>query len=482
MKNEPLWPESLVDQIVAKIHHPNYTKTYQRWSIQSRARDACQGWSWRAGWPGKAAIAVVISPAGGGQAPIRIPSLARAVMDCPLQVQCLMPRHGRRSQQNTPPAWFDACGREVSFMTPTYLRSLNCKVLGQMAKEAGVPGWHAMRKEELIQALVRAGRRKSGKKQSGSRGSRTGRGRSAARSQPSASEKSRRIQRFQSTQRLMKLLSSEANGRRRGTRDRLVVMVRGPFWLQVSWELTVKSVERAAAALGEHWHTARPILRLLSVPATGATEQLLRDIDIHGGVSTWYVDVQDPPGKYRVEIGYLADNGLFHSLSRSNVVTTPAPGARDELDHNWDEVAQNCDKIYAMSGGNEPHGSAGELRELFEERLRRPMGAPLVTRYGGGADGLRSSSQLEFSVDAELIVYGACSPGSHVTFKGEPLEVREDGTFTVRVALPDKRQVIPVAATSKDGVEQRTIVIAVERNTKFMETVIREPNEVANER
>ena len=52
---------------------------------------------------------------------------------------------------------------------------------------------------------------------------------------------------------------------------------------------------------------------------------------------------------------------------------------------------------------------------------------------------------------------------------GEPVKVRADGTFTMRLSMPDKRQVIPVVAASKDGTEERTIVVAVERNTKAME-------------
>jgi hypothetical protein len=37
--------------------------------------------------------------------------------------------------------------------------------------------------------------------------------------------------------------------------------------------------------------------------------------------------------------------------------------------------------------------------------------------------------------------------------------------------LPDRRQVLPVVACSRDGMRQRTTVIAVERNTKVMEPV-----------
>jgi uncharacterized protein len=46
------------------------------------------------------------------------------------------------------------------------------------------------------------------------------------------------------------------------------------------------------------------------------------------------------------------------------------------------------------------------------------------------------------------------------------------------VILSDKRQqVLPVVASTADGVEQRTIVIAVERNTKVLEPMHREQHE-----
>ena len=39
-------------------------------------------------------------------------------------------------------------------------------------------------------------------------------------------------------------------------------------------------------------------------------------------------------------------------------------------------------------------------------------------------------------------------------------------------SLPDSRQIIPAVATSSDGVEERTIVLAVERNTKYLDPMI----------
>ena len=49
-------------------------------------------------------------------------------------------------------------------MTANALRALTCKDLAQLAKKDGVAGWHGMRKEELIRALLLAARRKSRRK------------------------------------------------------------------------------------------------------------------------------------------------------------------------------------------------------------------------------------------------------------------------------------------------------------------------------
>ena len=38
----------------------------------------------------------------------------------------------------------------------------------------------------------------------------------------------------------------------------------------------------------------------------------------------WYIDVQDPPGSYRVDLGYVADNDKFFCIARSNTVCVVA--------------------------------------------------------------------------------------------------------------------------------------------------------------
>ena len=264
-------------------------------------------------------------------------------------------------------------------------------------------------------------------------------------------------------------------------KDRIVCMVRDPYWLHTYWELTRQSVQRAEAALGQDWHGAKPILRVLDVTSsdtTSSSESPVRDIDIHGGCNNWYIDVANPPRSYRVDIGYLSKNGQFYVLARSNVVTTPRAGMSDILDENWaDFDFEKADKIFAMSGGFDPGASSLELKQLFEERLRRPMGSPAVTSFGSGAFQFGKDRKFWFKLDAELIVFGATEPNAKVTLQGEPIKLRPDGTFTMRYSLPDSRQIIPAMAASADGVEERTIVLAVERNTKHLEPVINEVQE-----
>ena len=64
-----------------------------------------------------------------------------------------------------------------------------------------------------------------------------------------------------------------------------------------------------------------------------------------------------------------------------------------------------------------------------------------------------------------------------MTLQGDPVRLRPDGTFTVRFSLPNCRQVIPAVASSANGLEQRTVVLAVERNTKTMEPLVRDAND-----
>lgn len=252
------------------------------------------------------------------------------------------------------------------------------------------------------------------------------------------------------------------------SKDRVVLIVRDSYWLQAYWEVTEQTVRRARTALEKHWRGAVPVLRLFEF--TDDDDQLpekpIRDIEVHGGVDTWFIDTHNPPKSYRVAIGYAAPNGRFYMIAKSNKVTTPVPSGHRGAG-NWADIAQDCENFFALSGGYTADNDARELQEVFEEKLRRPM-APLNPSNAIVIDPRR---EFQFEVDAQMVVYGVAAPGSSVTLAGEPLKIDPDGTFSVRMDLPDKRQVLPVVACSRDGAHQRTTVLSIERNTKVMEPV-----------
>ncbi|MCI0741717.1 MAG: DUF4912 domain-containing protein [Gemmataceae bacterium] len=377
-------------------------------------------------------------------------------------------------------------------MTKERLQGKSVKELAELARKKGVIGWHGMRKDELIVALVKvykAGARVKSPTRARPRGktrkfARPHRQLAAARNTNGSVSAEEQVERSKydvgvPTKDLSAKIPKDLP--RGYGKDRIVCMVRDPFWLQCYWELTRQAIKRAEAALGQDWHGAKPILRLLDVTSgdtTSTAEAGLRDIEIHGGVNNWYIDVHNPPRSYRVDIGYITKFGQFYVLARSNVVSTPRAGISDIIDENWADIDQaKADRIYAMSGGFDPTASSLELKQLFEERLRRPMGSPAVTSFGSGAFQYGKERKFWFQMDAELIVYGATETTAKVTLQGEPVKLRPDGTFTMRFSLPDSRQIIPAVAASADGVEERTIVLAVERNTKYLEPVLNEVNE-----
>jgi hypothetical protein len=365
-------------------------------------------------------------------------------------------------------------------MTSASLKDKRVRDLARLAKQHGVAGWHSMRKDQLIKALVRKARNGLAAAEAAVAPRRPSPPAAAPTVDP---EVARRIaEARERLERAKSLATRPEQGRaNRAPRDRMVLMVRGPHWLHAFWEITPRSITRAQAALGQEWHGARPVLRVLQLEnaiQASPSERVVREIAVHGGVKNWFIDVREPL-RCRVEIGYRTPAGRFHALARSNAVSTPIASQGDTLDSHWGDIVGDCERIYAMSGGFSPENNSPELQELFEERLRRPMGPPATAPVAADSEDGEAQQPVDFQleIDAEVIVYGATQPEAYVTLQGEPVKVQPDGTFRVRVEMPNKRQVLPIVASARDGSARQTVVMAVERNTKAMEPYGRDMGE-----
>jgi hypothetical protein len=88
--------------------------------------------------------------------------------------------------------------------------------------------------------------------------------------------------------------------------------------------------------------------------------------------------------------------------------------------------------------------------------------------FGDRSAGAAPSKRKDFwlNVHTELVLYGATEPDARVTVAGQPVQLRPDGTFTLRFALPDGEQILRVHATNNDGDMERTITPVVIRKTR----------------
>ncbi|MFA5104397.1 MAG: DUF4912 domain-containing protein [Candidatus Margulisiibacteriota bacterium] len=252
--------------------------------------------------------------------------------------------------------------------------------------------------------------------------------------------------------------------------SRITIMVRDPHWLHSYWELPDWKIEELKSTMGHAvFSRSKRIVRVYDVTDikfTGVNANKSFDIEVGGDARNWYINTGEPGRSYCVDIGYLTPEGKFFVIARSNVVSTPLDGMSDVIDEEW--LTIDWDRIYAMSGGFGIGRSSGEIRELLKRRLKEEMSSGAVSSWGasGFKKPLPAEKDFWLVVNTDLIVYGATEPDAKVSMQGLPIKLRPDGTFSMRFALPDGRQDIPVVAVNKDGDMRRQITPAVEKRTK----------------
>ncbi|MDB2686403.1 DUF4912 domain-containing protein [Mariniblastus sp.] len=371
-------------------------------------------------------------------------------------------------------------------ITAASLNAQKSKELAQLAKENGVSGWHSMKKSDLIKALLKVAR--NGQRRSTAKKSvratavktqaKTAKPRvaKALASESSIALKLRREREQQENLKNLALVSQTGNRAATApSMDRLVVIVRDSFWLQGYWEITKASVNRARVAIGTQWHLAKPVLRVMKVVSDGNTnsvEQQLQEIEIHSGVSNWYFQNPAPGATLRLAIGYAVGEDTFHLIAKSNEVT-PSKNAKHQRDENWTDITNDVERYFAMSGGLEETVTA-ELQHVMEEKSQQSVYTPAFERLGTALN--IGDEQFEFQVDAHLVVHGSAAAGASVSVAGQPVKLKSDGTFAVRMKMNERRQVLPVVAANRNGTQQRTTVLAIERNTKVMDPIAVDPS------
>jgi len=251
--------------------------------------------------------------------------------------------------------------------------------------------------------------------------------------------------------------------------NRIVLMVRDPYWTHAYWEITGDKKGEVEKALNEGWGNLRKVLRVYDVTGKkfdGTNANSYYDIDITDFANNWYINVGAPDRSWCVELGAIDRSGRFYVIARSNIVSTPRDTMSWITDEEWMIVDADFRKLYALSGGLMVGLSSAELRKKMMERLRIELASGGVSSLFSPGKRIPGQKQFWLVVNTELIVYGATEPDANVTVQGKPIKLNHDGTFSLRFALPDGEQVIPVKAVSNDGTDSRQITPIVRKETK----------------
>jgi len=266
---------------------------------------------------------------------------------------------------------------------------------------------------------------------------------------------------------------------------RIVLQVRDPHWAHTYWDVAERTRQQLRKAIGDDaYDRALFVLRVYDVTDItfdGLNAHSYYDIHIFEGANNWYLNLGRPNCAFLVDLGLITPAGEFILIARSNAIRTPRDTYSETVDDQWMVLDEEFREIYRASGGFNVGASSGELRQALSQRLTEQLSSGAlsslalssaalssesVTSPGLVRGGQQKGKDFWLVVNTELIVYGATEPDAQVTVQGRQVKLRPDGTFTLRFALPDGHQNIPVRAVNADGDMERTITPIVEKTTR----------------
>lgn len=251
--------------------------------------------------------------------------------------------------------------------------------------------------------------------------------------------------------------------------DRLTLLVRDPYWCFAYWDLSGPNQSLMIKALQEN--QAKVLLRTYDVTDltfNGQNAHRFEDVEVSEEASNWYVNVWEPGRSYCVELGLLYPDGTFQTILRSNVVAMPRDSISPVIDEEWMVVDEMFDQLYQSAGAGDVGRSSDAITKYMLKRVRADVSSGGLASMGSEGGRPKPVDQEDFWLvaHAELIVYGATEPNAKLTIQGQPMTLNDDGTFSVRFALPDGTQVITIKAVNESETQERSITPIVEKRTE----------------
>ena len=158
--------------------------------------------------------------------------------------------------------------------------------------------------------------------------------------------------------------------------DKIVLMVRDPWWLHAYWELKNSTLERLKFELKDEFYKAKRILRVYDVTNiifNGTNANRFFDIQIDDFASSWYIDAGAPGRFWCIDLGLILSNGRFITILRSNVVQSPLDGPSWITDEEWMIPDDMFARLYGMGFGE------GKSSPLGKDWRGRIISSPGIT-------------------------------------------------------------------------------------------------------
>lgn len=247
----------------------------------------------------------------------------------------------------------------------------------------------------------------------------------------------------------------------------ITVLVRDPYWLYAYWEISEDALRKASLQTAAKVDRQAAALRIFRLPDSGAGPQLVHELSV-GDANDWYINVNQPGAAFVAHLGLTLPDGDFHELARSNPVHTPPDRPSDIVDGEWEVVS----RLYQYLARAATHTGASPAMVRIAQQELAPRQflemqalSPGLVQTASPLRGRPEKAQgFHLQVHTDLILYGATEPGAQVTVQGAPVEVRPDGSFSLRYTLTNGTLVLPVEAT-KD--QQKMIITPVVRRDTF---------------
>ena len=252
--------------------------------------------------------------------------------------------------------------------------------------------------------------------------------------------------------------------------NRITIIARDPWWIYTYWDISEGRINEVISSIPVYEReNLKWILRVYDLTGinhfSGNNANSFFDIGIHFEANSWYINVNQPERSWCVEIGLVNPSGKFFMVARSNIIKTPYFGISSIIDEEW---ALPDEDYYKVLGIYDLGKSSLERKRKFEEIVKNQISSPLSS-WGVSSLSSERPKQIDkffLEVWTELILYGRTEPDADVTVEGKKVNLRPDGTFSIRYALPVGDYQYKVVGVSKNKKHKVTKTPAVKRFEK----------------